>query len=56
MLSVKKCKEVLNKSGTKYTIDEVLAIRESLYLMAEIIYNSKTVSNEKFSRKKGNII
>ena len=46
MLSIEKCKEVLNKKEEKYTTKEVIAIRESLYQMAEIIYNSKTVSDE----------
>lgn len=48
MLSIEKCKEVLNKKGKKYTTEEAMSIRESLYQMAEIINNLKKVSDEKF--------
>ena len=41
MLSIEKCYEILNKDEKKYTKEEVLAIRESLYQLVEIIINSK---------------
>lgn len=41
MLSIEKCNKVLNKQETKYTKDEVELIRESLYQLAEIMYNHK---------------
>ena len=41
MLSIEKCNEILNKDEKKYTKEEVLAIRESLYQLAEIIMNTK---------------
>jgi predicted nucleic acid-binding Zn ribbon protein len=48
MLSIEKCNEILNKDEKKYTKEEVLAIRESLYQLVEIIINSK--ENEKPKR------
>jgi len=48
MLSIEKCYEILNKDEKKYTKEEVLAIRESLYQLVEIIINSK--ENEKPKR------
>ena len=41
MLSIEKCNEILNKDEGKYTKEEVLAIRESLYQLAEIIMNTQ---------------
>jgi len=37
MLSIEKCKEVLNKNEKKYTLEEVKAIREQLYALVKII-------------------
>ena len=48
MLSIEKCYEILNKDEKKYTKEEVLAIRESLYQLVEIIINSK--EDEKLKR------
>jgi len=36
MLSITKCKQILNKSGINYTDEEVKKIRTVLYLFAEI--------------------
>ena len=38
MLSLEKCKKILNKNGKKYTDDQVEKIREFLYTMAMIEY------------------
>tara|TARA_B100001287_G_C22659698_1_gene519680 strand:+ start:975 stop:1121 length:147 start_codon:yes stop_codon:yes gene_type:complete len=48
MLSIEKCNEILNKDEKKYTKEEVLAIRESLYQLAELIMNIK--ENEESER------
>ncbi len=48
MLSIEKCNEILNKHEKKYTKEEVLAIRESLYQLAELIMNIK--ENEESER------
>jgi hypothetical protein len=37
-ISLKKCKEILNKKGDKYSDEQVLAIRDFLYEMAQIDY------------------
>lgn len=36
MLSLTKCKAILNKKGTEYTDDEIKTLRSVLYIMAEI--------------------
>ncbi len=36
MLSIKHCKEVLNRSGMKLTDEEVKQVRDYLYTLAEI--------------------
>lgn len=41
MLSIEKCNEILNKDEKKHTKEEVLAIRETLYQLAEMIINIK---------------
>jgi hypothetical protein len=46
MLSIEKCKEILNRKGKKYTNEEVIIIRESLYLMADIIHDLRRKPNE----------
>lgn len=47
MLSLKKCNEILNKKEKKYTHDQVMKVRELLYQIAEIVYESKLSENEK---------
>lgn len=49
MLSIEKCKEVLQKDKNKtFTEDEILKIRDLLYKMAKIvIINPQTENNEK---------
>ena len=37
MVSIEKCREVLNKSGKKYTENQIREIRESLYVMASYV-------------------
>tara|TARA_X000000950_G_C13889314_1_gene650185 strand:+ start:1971 stop:2120 length:150 start_codon:yes stop_codon:yes gene_type:complete len=49
MLSVKKCKKILeDNSSKKYTDDEVQQIREFLYKSSEIIIENRNKSDEKF--------
>jgi len=36
MLSLTKCKQILNRKGIEYTDEEVMKIRTALYLFAEI--------------------
>jgi len=38
MLSIEKCKKILNAGEKTYTDDEILKIREFLYQLAEIDY------------------
>lgn len=40
MLSLTKCKKILNKNGISYTDEEIIKIREFLYILAEIEYQS----------------
>lgn len=39
MLSITKCKKILNKNGISYNDDEVLLIRTVLYKYAEVAHN-----------------
>lgn len=40
MLSLTKCKKVLNRNGIHYTDEEILKIREVLYKLAYIMHDS----------------
>ena len=42
MLSVEKCKKILNQNEQMYVNDEVEAIRDILYKLIEIIEKNKT--------------
>lgn len=42
MLSIERCNEVLNKKEKKYSKEEVKAIRDYLYQIAEIIHQTNT--------------
>ena len=46
MVSLEKCFEILNQKTRNYTMGEVKEIRETLYQMAEIIYESKLMNDE----------
>ncbi len=39
-VSLKKCKETLEKDGSTYTDQEVIEIREFLYMLAELDYKA----------------
>lgn len=39
MLSITKCKKILNKNGILYTDDEVLTIRNILFKFAEVAHS-----------------
>lgn len=56
MLSLDKCNKILNKKEKKYTQNQVSEIRDLLYQLAEIIYESKPSSNEEFGEQTGNTI
>ena len=47
MLSIEKCKEILEKNGIKYTIEQVKKIRQILCVFAEIEYLKYQERNEK---------
>jgi len=47
VISLEKCNEVLNKSEQKYTQEQIKVIRDWLYQIAEIVYESKKELNEK---------
>lgn len=53
MITLKKCKELLEKTGKKYTDEELILIREFLTNMAkiniDIIINLKKKKDEKSS-------
>lgn len=44
-LSLTECKRILNKNGTHYTDNEILAIRDWLYFVGEISF--LTMENKK---------
>jgi len=46
MLSIEQCSKVLNKNKTKYTIEEVKMIRESLTQFTNLFYEHKYSENE----------
>ena len=39
-LTVEECRSILNKNGIEYTNEEIIQIRDFLYLMAEITSNN----------------
>lgn len=45
MLSIERCNETLNKKEQKYTKEQVKAIRDYLYHIAEIIHQIKTTND-----------
>jgi hypothetical protein len=47
MISLEQCKKILNKTKKKYTDDEIKAIREWLYRIAEIEYQRYTQKDTK---------
>lgn len=51
MLSLEKCYKILNQNTQSYTMEEVKEIRKTLYQMAEIIYESKVMNDEKPQRE-----
>ena len=56
MVSLEKCYEILNQNTQSYTMEEVKEIRKTLYQMAEIIYESKLMNDEKPQREKSSSI
>ncbi len=54
MLSITKCKKILNKNGINYTDEEIIKIREVLYKLAEIEYQSYKEKLSKKSELSGN--
>lgn len=39
MISITKCKKILNKNGLSYSDDEILLIRNVLHKFAEVAHN-----------------
>ena len=56
MVSLEKCYEILNQNTQNYTMEEVKEIRKTLYQMAEIIYKSKLMNDEKPQRENSSSI
>lgn len=50
MLSIEKCKSILNRGERNYNEHEVKLLRETLYNLAEIDFLAYTLNNEKKSR------
>jgi len=46
MLSIERCCEILNKGDKKYSKKEVIAIRDCLNQLAEIIHQTKSLKDE----------
>lgn len=47
MISITKCKLILNKNGIIYTDEEILKIRQVLYKVAEAYtHTKKTISHK----------
>ena len=38
MLSITKCKKILNKKGISYTDEEIIMIRNVLYKLTEVVH------------------
>lgn len=38
MLSITKCKKILNRKGISYTDEEIIMIRNVLYKLAEVVH------------------
>ena len=56
MLSIEKCNKILNKKKQKYSQEEIKQIRKTLYQVAEIIYESKLMNDEKPLRENSSSI
>jgi hypothetical protein len=53
-ISLSKCKSVLESDGSKYTDEEVLQIRDYLYMLAEIeheVYMRKRIREKEFEKE-----
>jgi len=46
MISIEKCKQILNKGDKEYTIEEITLIREALYNLASLDYSLFTEKNK----------
>jgi len=56
MLTIDECNSQLNKNGNKYTKEEAKLTRETLYHLAELVINQKTLDDEEVKRKKSNTL
>lgn len=53
MLSITKCKRILNRNGICYTDEEIILVRDTLYKLAQVMledYNDKQNKNIKANR------
>ena len=53
MISIEKCKEVLNKGNNRYSDSQVKQIRELLYTLADI---EMTQIESNFTNKQGRVV
>ena len=54
-ISLSKCKSVLESDGSKYTDEEVLQIRDFLYMLAELdykVYLKQKIRDKEFEEAK----
>lgn len=47
-LSLVECKKILNTDGVFYTDEEVIELRDWLYHMAEIVFDTMDSENDKY--------
>lgn len=50
MLSLEKCKQILNQKGKKYTDDQVKEIRNMMYQLAELMLKAKIKNDEQIRK------
>jgi hypothetical protein len=55
MLSLTKCKKILNKRGIFYIDEEVIIIRNTLYKLAQVIHNIQKNNSQNDTTLNGNL-
>lgn len=56
MLTLEKCKKILQAGGSKYSEEEVKKLREELYRLASIITDVKAKENEQLGKQNSDTI
>lgn len=54
-MSIKECQKILEKEGKKYTYDEVKEIRDLLYKLADIDYESFSMTKTETDKTDTNV-